>query len=197
VIGVPSTFGLVDRTRAYYRSTYVFVSRADRRLRLQSFDDPRLRRWLVGVQITGEDYENPPPAQALAMRHLAENVRGFTVYGDYSRPDPQRAIIDAVADGRLDTAAVWGPLAGYFGPRSSVALDITPVSPPVDRSSVPFTFDISMGVRHGADALRDELDRIIERCRPEIRVILQRYGVPVVAAATARHGRRAASSSTS
>src|SRR5256885_660951 len=81
--------------------------------------DPRLRRWRVGIQITGEDYENPPPAQALAMRHLADNVRGFTVYGDYSRRDPQRAIVDAVADGRIDTAAVWGPLAGYFASRSS------------------------------------------------------------------------------
>ena len=73
-----------------------------------------LKPLTIGIQITGDDYNNPPAAQALAARHIVQNVRGFTVYGDYSRPDPQREIVDAVADGRVDVAVVWGPLAGYY-----------------------------------------------------------------------------------
>ncbi len=42
VMGVPSSFGEAEATRPYYRSTYVFISRSDRRLNITSFDDPRL-----------------------------------------------------------------------------------------------------------------------------------------------------------
>jgi mxaJ protein len=178
VIGVPSAYGPVEATRPYYQSTYVFVSR--RGLHLRSFDDPRLARLLIGIQIVGDDYENPPPAQALASRHLADNVRGFTVYGDYSRAAPQRAVIDAVAAGRVDTAVVWGPLAGYFASRSRVPLDIAAVTPSVDRSGLPFAFEISMGVRPGAIAFRAQLDDLIERRQADIQSILRHYGVPLV-----------------
>ncbi|HVZ23959.1 MAG TPA: quinoprotein dehydrogenase-associated putative ABC transporter substrate-binding protein, partial [Vicinamibacterales bacterium] len=110
VMGLPDHYDRAWTTRPYYRSTYVFVSRRSRRTHPASLDDPLLRRLTIGVQITGNDYENPPAAQALAGRHLVANVRGFTVYGDYSQIDPQRGIVDAVAEGGVDTAIVWGPL---------------------------------------------------------------------------------------
>ena len=90
VIGVPAQYGLLQPTRSYYRSSYAFVSRRDRHLHIDSFDAPSLKTLTIGIQISGDDYNNPPAAQELASRHLVQNVRGFTVYGDYSRPDPQR-----------------------------------------------------------------------------------------------------------
>ena len=178
VIGVPSSYELVEATRPYYQSSYVFVSR--RGLRLRSFDDPRLATLSIGIQIVGEDYGNPPPAQALASRQLARNVRGFTVYGDYSRAAPQRAIIDAVATGRVDTAVVWGPLAGYFASRARVPLDVTAVTPSVDRFGLPFAFEIAMGVRPGAIAFRAQLDDLIDRRLTDLQSILRAYRVPLV-----------------
>ena len=41
-----------------------------------------------------------------------DNLRGYTVYGDYSQPNPPARIVDAVAAGDVDIAVVWGPLAG-------------------------------------------------------------------------------------
>src|SRR4051812_47420933 len=79
VIGVPAQYGPVQSTRAYYRSSYAFVSQTDRHLGVRSFDDPRLKSLTIGIQITGDDYANPPAAQALAARHLVQNVRGYTV----------------------------------------------------------------------------------------------------------------------
>jgi ABC-type amino acid transport substrate-binding protein len=43
VLGVPAHFDMAATTSPYYRSTYVFVSRADRGLKIASFDDPKLR----------------------------------------------------------------------------------------------------------------------------------------------------------
>jgi quinoprotein dehydrogenase-associated probable ABC transporter substrate-binding protein len=181
VAGLSARFDRARTTRAYYRSTYVFVSRSDRGAPVRSFDDPRLKRLRVGIQITGEDYGNPPAAQALAARHITRNVRGYTVYGDYSEADPQRRLIDAVADGDVDVAIAWGPLAGYFARREPVRLSVTPVSPQQDSPGLPFAFDIAMAVRRGDRALGDAVDEVIARRSEEIRRILGDYGVPLVA----------------
>jgi len=179
IVGVPAQYGPVQPTRSYYRSSYAFVTRRDRRLRIDSFDASSLRRLTIGIQVSGDDYNNPPAAQELASRHLAANVRGFTLYGDYSQPDPQRAIVDAVADGRVDVAIVWGPLAGYYARREPTAIDVTPIIDPHDGTTSRFTFDIAMGVRRDDASLRTTLDQEIARRGDAIRQILRAYGVPL------------------
>jgi mxaJ protein len=179
VIGVPAQYGLVQPTTSYYRSSYAFVSRRDRRLRIDSFDAPRLKTLTIGIQISGDDYNNPPAAQELASRHIVENVRGFMIYGDYSRPDPQRTIVDAVADGRVDVAIVWGPLAGYYALRESTPIDVRLITGASAGSVSKFTFDIAMGVRRDDTTLRAALDAVIARRGDAMRRILREYGVPL------------------
>jgi mxaJ protein len=180
VMGIPASFEMALPTRPYYRSSYVFVSRRDRHLALSSFDDPRLRRLRIGIQLTGNDYDNPPPAQALAVRHLADNVRGFMVYGDYTTKAPQRDVVDAVVDGRIDTAVVWGPVAGYFAQRVAAPLELRVASPPPGRNPTPLTFAIAMGVRRDDQALHAALDSAIASRRQDIRDVLLAYGVPLI-----------------
>ncbi|HXG92894.1 MAG TPA: substrate-binding domain-containing protein [Blastocatellia bacterium] len=178
VIGVPASSELALTTAPYYRSSYVFVYRKDSHLRIHSFDDPALRHLRIGIQMISDDNAYTPPAYALAERHIAENVRGYMIYGDYSQPNASAQIINAVAAGDIDVAIVWGPLAGFFAKRQTVPLEIVPVSPQVDKPSLPFFYDISMGVRRGDSAFRDELENIIERKRADIEKILDEYGVP-------------------
>jgi mxaJ protein len=180
VMGVPTSFELTLTTRPYYRSTYVFVTKRGSSIRVRTFDDPVLRRARVGVQLVGDDYANAPPAHALTKRGIVQNVRGYTLYGDYREPNPPARIVDAVARGDVDVAVVWGPLAGYFATREPVPLRIVPVSPQIDLPFLPFVFDISMGVRREDRALRDEIDGILVRRRSAVDSILTQYGVPRV-----------------
>lgn len=180
VMGVPTSFELSWTTRPYYRSTYVFVTKRSRRLKIASFDDPHLRKLTIGVQLIGDDGANSPPAHALATRGIIRQVRGYPVYGDYSQPNPPARIIDAVAKGDIDVAVAWGPMAGYFATREPAPLDLTPVSPQIDLPFLPFVFDIGMGVRRGDTERRDMLNRFIEAHQPEIHQLLARYGVPLV-----------------
>jgi mxaJ protein len=178
IIGVPSSFELALTTRPYYRSSYVFVTRRDRELHIESLDDPQLRTLKIGVQMIGDDYASSPPAHALANRGIVRNVTGYLVYGDYRQESPTRRIVDAVARSEVDVSAVWGPTAGYFVRRSRVPLVVTPVSPQIDVPFLPFVFDIAMAVRRGDTALRDKLDAILVRREREIDAILRQYGVP-------------------
>ena len=180
VIGVPSAVEMALTTPPYYRSTYVFLSRKDRKLNITSFDDPVLKSLRIGVQIIGDDFSNAPPAHALSRRHIVGNVRGFTVYGDYSRRNPTARIVDAVVSRDIDLAIVWGPLAGYFAKQSHVPMEIVPVSPQIDQPFLPFVFDISMGVRRDDQDLKDKLDQFLENRRAEINQILDTYKVPRV-----------------
>ena len=173
--GVPVDFERVLATRPYYRSTYVFVSRADRPL--ESFDDPRITRALVGVQLVGNDLAATPPGHALAARGAIDNVRGFTVYGE--GPAAER-LVRAIATGQLEAGVVWGPPGAYFAARSPVKLAVTPAAPPPELAGLRFDFAIAMGVARGNRALRDEIDAALARIAPEIDAILADYAVPRV-----------------
>ena len=175
--GVATAVTTMATTMPYYRSTYVFVSRRDAHLDIDSFDDPRLRTLRIGVQLIGNDATNTPPAHALGRRGITANVRGFMVYdeGGDASPSP---ILQAVADGTIDVAIVWGPAAGWFAKESKTPLTLTPT--PAEDATLPMTFDISMGVKKGNDALKAEVEHALASERGAIERVLDRFGVPRV-----------------
>lgn len=181
IVGVPAGFEMALTTRPYYRSTYVFVTRKDRKLDLGSLDDSRLRTLHIGAHVIGDDYASLPPVQALAHRGITD-ITGYSIYGDYSQPNPPARLIEAVAAGDLDVAVAWGPTAGYFARHSHVPLQIRPIEAEGEPADAPFSFAIAMGVRKGDTALKAALDDVIERRGKEIRKILEGYGVPLVKA---------------
>jgi quinoprotein dehydrogenase-associated probable ABC transporter substrate-binding protein len=180
VMAMPSGAGQVLTTRPYYRSTYVFVYRRDRGLRVRSLDDPILRKVRIGVQLVGADYTNTPPVHALSRRGIVKNLVGFSVLGDYSQPNPPARIMDAVIAREVDLGIVWGPLAGYFAKRAPVRLEIVPVSPSVDPPGLHFAFDIALAVRRGEEKFRQQLQAILDRRKSSVDSILTAYGVPLL-----------------
>ena len=172
IMGVPENFRPVATTIPYYRSSYVFVTRSDRRLRLASFDEPTLKTMKVGVQVLSEEYA--PPAQALGRRGMVANIVGFETRGGKTRK-----IVDAVAQKKIDAAVVWGPFAGYYAKPYGHQLNLS-ATPPLDPPGVALAFSISVGVRKSDTALRDRLNHVLSQHESEIRRILEGYGVPLL-----------------
>jgi mxaJ protein len=164
----------------YYRSSYVFVTRADRHLDIASLNDPHLASYRIGAQIIGDADEATPPAEELAQRGLASNIIAYTVFGYPLGRNTAQEMINAVTKGDLDLAIVWGPAAGYFAKSSAVPLVITRILPSSGKPSLPEAFDISVGVRRGDDELRQQVNEIITRRQKEISAVLTRYGVPLL-----------------
>ena len=186
IFGVPEGLDFVLWTAPYYRSSYVMAYRADRGYDFRSLDAPELEQLRIGVHV------NTPPEESLARRGLLDNVSTYSLFfdprGDRDRP---RKLLDDLVAGALDVAVAWGPLAGYAARLLNAPLELVPLA---DEPGVPLSFDISMGVAKGNDALKDRLETAIDRRRTEIRAILEEYGVPLVPAAggPASTGRSAA-----
>jgi quinoprotein dehydrogenase-associated probable ABC transporter substrate-binding protein len=178
IVGVPAALDMVAATAPYYRSTYVFFSRRDRAVRVDSLDSPLLRKLRIGVHLAGDDYNNTPPAHALGRRPAVANVAGYRLTDDYRRPNPPQRLLEAVDTGEIDIAIAWGPLAGFYAKQHPGIFDLVPVPQPPDMPFLPFVYDISMGVRRGEKAWKSELEAIVSRRRAEIERILDDYGVP-------------------
>lgn len=178
VVGAPVGLRSLTTTQPYYRSTYVFVTRKDRKLGIRSFDDPALKPLKIGLHVVGDDGENPPPAYSLARRGMARNIVGYKLWDVDGIKNPQGRIIDAVAKGEIDVAVVWGPFAGYFAKQQRTRLKIVPA--PTDIAALPLEYSMALGVRTGDDGLKRRLEAVLDKRRDDIRAILAGYGVPLV-----------------
>jgi mxaJ protein len=181
IMGVPAGFGPVATTRPYYASRYVFVYRKDRGFHLESLADPKLAHLKIGVHLIGSD--STPPALVLAQRGLTNNIVGYSIFGDYRLPNPPANLIHAVANGDIDVAVVWGPLAGYFASREPVPLQLVPLADMP--GPLPLTFAIAIGVRKADSALQQRLEAALLENQPEIAALLEAYGVPLASVQTA------------
>ena len=177
VMGLPSQDGMALTTRPYYRSSYVLVYRADRNYGIHSLDDSKLKHLRIGVHLIGNN--SPPPAIALAHRGIIENVVGYNIYGDYRQANPPLRLIKAVAQGDIDVAIVWGPMAGYFAKHEPVSLTIVPLVNSA-QDGLPFAFSIALGVRKGDEVMKAQLDAALARKHDAIHTLLDEYNVPQV-----------------
>lgn len=172
VIGVPNGYDQVRWTTPYYRSSYAFVFVKDGKFQVRSWDDESLRRARIGVIAA------TPPADALIKKGLMGNVAAYRLTIDYTTEYPGK-IVDDVAAGKIDLAIVWGPLAGYFAKKAAVPLEVVAV-PPLEGVPVPFTYEISMGVRKRDNARQEQLEVLLRKHEAQIVNILREYGVPLV-----------------
>ena len=172
-------YGLLQPSKSYYRSSYVFVSRRDRHVRIDSFDAPLLKGLTIGIQIGGDDYNNPLAAQELASRHIVENVRGFMIYGDYSlaRILNERLSMPWLTDAStLQSSGVrWQATTRSASPCRSTSGRSRPRSTDRRRGSRSISRWVSVVTIRRCAAL----DSIITRRADDIRRILHAYGVPL------------------
>jgi hypothetical protein len=84
---------------------------------------------------------------------------------------------EAVARGDIDLGIAWGAIAGYYGARSEVPLRVVAVEPTFEPPFTTMVFAMTMGVRRGDEALRDQLGVAIARRWDDIQAVLAAYNV--------------------
>ncbi len=82
--------------------------------------------------------------------------------------------LEALARREVDVAFLWGPTAGYHNKtRLGGAYRIVPVTGP------GLQWQVTVGVRKGNDALKANLDRVLDQLKPEIMGLAAKYGFPL------------------
>jgi quinoprotein dehydrogenase-associated probable ABC transporter substrate-binding protein len=164
-------------TTALYRTTYVLAYRSDRGLNIKNLDDPRLKSLKIGV------YETSAIREALADHGVGKvEIHYLSHNGDLVPENQPSYQIQQVLDGKLDVAAAWGPLAGYYKVVKQAPLTIQPANLMDDY--VPLQFDLGLAVRRNDRDLQRRLEQAMHEQRDALRAILTEFGVPLVSCDT-------------
>jgi hypothetical protein len=163
-----------EMTTPLYRSTFVFVYREDSGFVVRDFDDPRLDRLKIGV------YQVSAMRQALAAHGIVQNtvIQYLSHDGDLVPEDQPSYQVQQVIDKKLDMAAVWGPMAGYYKSIRKAPLVIQPVN--LMEDTIPLEFDMAMATARGRPEVKDAVEKAMRDSKDKIKAILVAYGVPLV-----------------
>ena len=183
VVGLDSGDQRVLTTKPYYRAGYVFVTRKDRNIELESWEDPKIKS--VGHIVV--EFGSPSEVMLKEIGKYTDNMAylyslvGFrSPRNQYTQIPPQK-IVSEVESGNAGLAAVFAPdVARYV--KANAALKMIPVKDDADRDGerIPQQYDQSMGVRHGDEALLAALDAALAKAAPEIADILRDEGLPIL-----------------
>jgi quinoprotein dehydrogenase-associated probable ABC transporter substrate-binding protein len=179
VTGVAAGFDMGATTRPYYRSTYAMayvkgkgldgVHTLEDLLALSADQRARLRLGVFG---------RSPVTDWLLENGLIDRMVSYQTQSGDAERYPGEMVEKDLANGVIDIAFIWGPIAGYFARQATAApVAAIPLKP---HPGIQFEFDIAMAVRFGEAAYKQRIDEAIDRNRPQINAILAEYGVPLL-----------------
>ncbi|MBB5222360.1 quinoprotein dehydrogenase-associated probable ABC transporter substrate-binding protein [Amaricoccus macauensis] len=173
IMGYAQGDELVLNTNAYYTSAYVIVTRADSDLHdVTTIEDPRLKGRKIGY------IANTPPGTHLARLGMIPDAVSYSLMVDTRLYHPNEDLLADLADGKVDAALMWGPIAGPLAKNYDDKLVVTPL---IHETEAPRLFyRITMGVRPGEDRWKRTLNSEIRKVQPEIDQILTDFGVPLL-----------------
>lgn len=184
MLGVDAGDPRVATTRAYYRSSYVFVTRADFGQEVTGWDSPALQTAHIGV-IPG----TPAEVMLVQLGRYADSFRYMMSLGGnkaprnrYVRYDSEKLIRDLAA-GEIDVAVAWAPSVARYIKSAATPLKVTQVPAQASKSNgepVHFHFDTAIAVRKDDRALLARIEAALARSRDDIEGVLRAEGIQIL-----------------
>ena len=179
VMSVPAGYDQVSATTPYYRSTYALVYPKGKGLDqvrtgadLGALPSDLRSKLKIGMH-------DKSPASAWLVKHgLEAQARPYLMLSPDPDQYPGQIIEKDLAEGKIDAAVVWGPVAGYYAKRvRNVHLTVIPLK---SEPGVKFDYEIAMGVRFGEPEWKSSVQKLIAENQMAITAILREYNVPLV-----------------
>ncbi|MBU0601600.1 MAG: methanol oxidation system protein MoxJ [Gammaproteobacteria bacterium] len=181
MIGVDAGDPRVATTRAYYRSSYVFVTRADFGQDITGWDSPAMQSAHIGV-VPG----TPAETMLVQIGRYPDSFRYMMSLGGnraprnrYVRYDTEKLIRDLAA-GEIDVAVAWAPSVARYIRSAAVPLKVTTVPAQAHKSNgeaVNFHYDTSIAVRRDDTALLGRIEAALAESRSDIEAVLRAEGI--------------------
>ena len=173
IIGIPAGAASVLNTNPYYRMTYVMVYRKDSGIKATSITDPAMKKLKIGV-IAGTVTNF-----LIEENDLLSNITGYSLRNDVQRQSVPDQMIEDLKNKVIDVALMIGPTVDYWAKKEKVEVTVIPLEN-AKRPGGRMDYFMTMGVRHGENDWKRELNDAIRKAQPQINEILKSYGVPVL-----------------
>lgn len=179
VMGVPSGYDLTETTNPYFHSTYELLIAKGR-----GWDDIKDPAQLMNLPLNKQEslkiamFDRGPGTAWLQKNSLLEQGIPYQSMTGDSQHNVAMQIDNDLRAGKIDMVILWGPMAGYVksqSPKNSYIVLPMPSTP-----DMKFDFSIAMGVRHGDNARKQQLNELIEKNLPEIQTIIGSYDIPLL-----------------
>ncbi len=179
VMSVPAGYDQVSATGAYYRSTYALVFPKGKGLDgVRSGSDLAALPSELRSKLKIGLYDKSPASEWLVKYGLEAQARPYAMMSADPEQYPGEIIEKDLAQGKIDAAIVWGPIAGYYAKRvRNVALSVVPLK---SEPGIKFDYEIAMGVRYGEPEWKTSVQKLIDDNQAAITAILHEYNVPLI-----------------
>lgn len=179
VISAPENLDFAANTKPYFYSTYVMVYAKGRGLDdiksqedLANLPPERIKKLRIGI------FDRGPGTKWVAMHNLMDEATPYQSMTADLSDYPGRIIEQDMVNNKIDLAIVWGPIGGYYAKKiKDPQLVVIPMH---SEPGIKFTYGITMAVRHGEKAWKQQIDELISKHKSDIKAILADYGVPMV-----------------
>ena len=184
VTSVSPAFEMGIATKPYFTSTYAMAYVKGKGLDairtpqdIHKLDKATLDKLKIGI------FTGTPAADWLVKNKLTKQMVSYQLQTGDPDQYPGQIIENDLTSGKIDIAIAWGPITGYFAKNTQdVPVEVIPF--PANADGIRYGFSIAMGVRHGEQEFRDQINTLIDTSQPEINAILQEYSVPIISPAT-------------
>lgn len=184
VMGLDAGDERVLTTAPYYRTGYVFITRADSKLNIQGWQSDDLAKASHIGFVPGTPAQTMLESIGLFNVHF-NYMHSLTDFKDrrnkYTRIDPRR-MVGEVKEGKAEVAVHFAPdVARYVKADKALKLTLIPDDNTVGDRKIPHHFDQAIGVRKADTQLLGEVEAALAKAKPEIETILKEEGFPLVA----------------
>ena len=180
IIGVPKGYDVTATTRPYMHSIYALVMTPRTNLKdLKTADDllklspAKLHSLRVGL------FAKSPASDWVLKNGLIDHAVMYAAQSGDPNETPDTIVERDLAAGKIDVAAVWGPVAGFIVSRHSGPDGWVSVPFKLD-PTIKFDYEISMGLRQGEKEWQKTLDDWISTHQNKITEILTTYHIPLI-----------------
>ncbi|EUJ10659.1 methanol oxidation system protein MoxJ [Methylophilaceae bacterium 11] len=186
VFGMDAADPRVLKTKPYFKSGYVFVTKEDREIDISSWNDEMLKAKSFRIGVLPD---SPGKVMLLQINRFDDmfdyfaEIQGYkSTRNNYIRVEPSRLVND-VESQVLHAAELWAPEAARYVREAKTKLKMQLIKDDAKKSNgvkVPMHYDVVMGVRKGDTELQQALNKVIDDKKVEIEAVLKKEGIPLL-----------------
>ncbi|MBL1320504.1 MAG: quinoprotein dehydrogenase-associated putative ABC transporter substrate-binding protein [Methylophaga sp.] len=176
-MSIPAGPGRYLTTKPYFSSIDAMVYRSGEGFELNRISDIAKVKEEQGKELKIGLFDRATATEELLANGLTDQIEYYQFMAGDARVYPGRIVEDELAQGKVDVAFLWGPIASYYANHSDVPMTVVPLN----ELSEKYIFSFALGVRKQDKAWRDLLDNIMEARKDDIAAIIAEYKLPSLA----------------